>query len=305
MAFVVVTKHFKRKAYALALLLLFSLCPHQSLAVNHSDATSDIQDVIATHHFIWIGELFTDGTDKLLCVETEGRAYGLWNPLSDHLSATIPEEQMKTAPISDKCAHRGLHGSANNQELNNMMVNRLPIGGVRDGRHVNFSGGATLSLNLDGYSARCDLSLASYFTLTQQDGTTYSFYIVVRFKHPQLYVADECDDSGDEKQELMQEFDSISQLFSVDLGDGRTLLYSFANRNTRYERGPVILIVRAIPHAVWSSDDTVFIIPKDLLRPLLLKDGWKIRDLPTRYNALLKAIGKSPLRPTDEVKTTD
>jgi hypothetical protein len=258
--------------------------------------TDDIEDIIAKHHFTWIGNIFTDGTVKFLCVETDNHEYGLWNPLTDHLSATIPEKQRQSASIDEKCEHPGLHWLGTDQELNHMMVNRLPIGGVpaNDTSHSNFGDGATLSLVFDMYSKRCGPNLASYFTLTHRDGKTDSFYIVVRFKRPQLYVAENCDDSDDPKQELILDLDSIWQLNSVDLGDGRTLLFSNTNRYAPYGRGPVVLIVREIPNSVWSSDGNVFIIPTNLLRPQLMKDRWRIKDLSVRYNALLRVIGKLP-----------
>jgi len=280
---------FNLKAHALALFLVFSLCSHQSLAANEIRKTSDVEDVIATHHFIMIGDIFTDGTDKFLCVETEAHEYGLWNPKNDHLSTTTPEVKVKDAPLSDKCTHSGLHGLGTNQELNHMMVNMLPIGGIKpnDSSHANFSAGATLSLKSDPYSKFCGPNLSSYFVLTRRDGTLKSFYIVVRFKQPQLYAANNCDDSGDAQQTLMVQFDSIWQLSSVDLGNGKTLLFSYAAT----PRPPVILIVKAIPDSLWS-DENVFIIPENLLKPLLMKNGSNVKDLTVRYSALLTVIGK-------------
>jgi hypothetical protein len=274
---------------SVVLLLFISLCPHPGWAGSNDNVSPSIEDVIANHHFIWIGEIFTDGNAKVLCVDTDKHEYALWSPISDRLSVTASAKQMMSVPISEKCAHPNLHGLGTNEELNHMIVNRLPIGGIKpnDSSHSNFSNGATLSLVFDDPSSHCTSSLVSYFTLTYRDGTADSFYIVVRLSEPRQYVVKKgCDDSGDETQTLSEEFDSIAQLASVDLGNGKTLLYSY---DTRIHR-PVALIIRALPKSVWSSDRNVFIIPTSVLRPSLIKDGRQIKDLSVRYNALLKAI---------------
>jgi hypothetical protein len=287
----IIAKYFRVESFlqAMVLMAFLGFYSPQSLAATGTGQTSGIVDVVAAHHFIWIGNIFTDGHSKFLCVETEAHEYGLWSPLDDHLSATIPEARREAASNDEKCAHPGLHWVGTDQEVNHMGVNTLTSGGVapNDTSHSNFSGGATLSLISDGYSSRCGLNLANYFTLTRRDGTNDSFYIVVRFTRPQLYVAEHCDDSEADKQELVQEFGSIWNLESVDLGDGRTLLFSYA----KPAMSPVILILKTLPASVWS-DGNVFIVPKDFLRPHLINDGWKIGELAVRYDALMKVIGQ-------------
>jgi len=287
--------------WLLLLSIFFSLSAWQSSVADETAKVMGVEDIIAKHSFVWIGEAFTDGTNKFLCIETDEHRYALWNPVDDTLSAAVPEKDVMSAPISAKCPHQALHGREVNQLLNHTMVSSLPVGGIKshDVSDTNFGNDATLSVVFDNPSNHCGSSLKSYYTITYADGRAESFYIVTRLKKPQKYTVEGwCDGANGIKQEVAQHFDTIRSLESIALANHKTLIFSRDSRALK----PIALVIERVPTSVWASDDNVFIIPQSILRPLLVKDGWQIFDLNDRYRALLSVIGKTSPEATKEYK---
>jgi hypothetical protein len=85
-------KTLKSGASVLALLFLFSFYPHQSLGANETSKNTDIEDVIATHRFLSVSEIYSYDKVIWLCVQTKSRQYAFWNPTTDTLSNFYDKE---------------------------------------------------------------------------------------------------------------------------------------------------------------------------------------------------------------------
>ena len=154
----------------------------------------------------------------------------------------------------------------------------------------SFSGATEIHVTQGRNSAHCGgPNLNSFYTVTYSNGTTQSFYLVVRYiKMNEHTTGRWCEGWEDHKSGLLQRFDEESRLSSDDLGNGQTLIRASGVKKVV---GDVLLLVNGLPHAVWSSNRNVFVIPMPLLKPELDKadDDWG-----RRYKALLEVIHETP-----------
>jgi hypothetical protein len=122
-----------------------------------------------------------------------------------------------------------------------------------------------------------------------------SFYLFKRLRTPK--TSDEYwGIPPREGQKFSQAFEDIL-VDHMNLGDGKVLLVSdsyaqsgglcSACFNTFAQ--PTLLLLKAVPESVWSSDGDVFIVPKQVLWPALDNQNHNVF---TRYQAVLKAIGQ-------------
>ncbi len=74
---------------------------------------------------------------------------------------------------------------------------------------------------------------------------------------------------------------------ALDTGNGTTLLID-ANSNAAE---PVLLAVKSLPEGVWSSQQNIFMVPRDRLDPLLQQAAG---DPVRRFEALMSLIGQPP-----------
>jgi hypothetical protein len=222
--------------------------------------TADIEDVLATHHFISFDDLYTNGTDPLLCVETESHKYALWNPVSDTLSQESDEKCKPSSSLKE------FH----------TMISWRPLQGVPKSlaqHDTSFSEASEIYFVVDGGSPHCG-SGDAYYTITFLDGSLYSFYFVVRLIKPrEATINTMCEYAWDDPRKSYQESYTSETIHSVDIGNGRTLMYAYGRRVADYPS--VLMIVKRMPNAsIWvSQTKDAFIIPKFMLSPLLEKAG--------------------------------
>jgi hypothetical protein len=97
-----------------------------------------------------------------------------------------------------------------------------------------------------------------------------------------------CDEEGP-TMGIAQNFDAPGTIETIDIGNGRTLLFAPSGNDLPFwDNYPVLLEVTSIPKSVWTSDKNIFLVPrKDLEKAFRFENN-----LTKRYNAVLKAIGE-------------
>ncbi|HAM51854.1 MAG TPA: hypothetical protein DCP92_14645 [Nitrospiraceae bacterium] len=256
----------------------------QSTSDNSAKSRSEIQgtqveDMIKKWHFKWIGDIYSDGHDKLLCVGTENNQSAYWNPVKDSLSA----------PLKEKCG-----ASPKLSVLKVGVFQKLP-NGLTDlcCTDNSFGNGAKIYLESDGSSAHCGPgNFLFYYTVENKNGSTDSFYIIHRSNIP--IIVEEGIYCEDGPQKIEEYFDSPNSLATIDIGNGRTLLFGPASglRPPWFDNYPILLVLTSIPKSTWASDRNIFIVPrKDLESGLRFE-----HNLAARYKAVLRAIGEPSAR---------
>lgn len=220
----------------------------------------DAVDLNAKWHFISIGDWYSDGKDNLLCVQTATEKYAFWNPRTDTLSA----------PLDRKCEPgRGRR-----------LIEPTDSGPVK----LSFSGIAT---------GRCSEMFNSYSSVSFPDGDEGSFYVIKRLKEPELSNQYRCIPPRDGKK-FWQVFSQIDAAL-VNVGDNKLLLYADVEAMSGMCSAcistfaqPTLLLLRAVPKTVWSSNQDVFIVPKQVLDDAVADQS---DDVLSQYQAVMKVIG--------------
>jgi hypothetical protein len=249
--------------------LLFALFSTCARADSNNEENPIIVDASKSHNFISIGDLYTDGKNKYLCVGTPGKKFSLWNPVSDIVSVST---QIKGCEIRPDL------------RLMNPLVGPQPLKGLTNqtNKDVGFGSDAMIySIS----AQNCSPNFTNYFKLKYKSGDDIEFFIISRVKAPVVDdIGEYCEYSNGTKWSVTEKFRDIWNLASIDLGNGRSLLYSYDNSLSQ----PVLLIVRGIPKKLWSSNGNIFIVPKELLAPKLDKAS----NIIGRYKAVLAVIGQ-------------
>ncbi len=235
-----------------------------NLTFDHALSKDDVIDLNAKWHFISIGNWYSDGKDGLLCVQTATEKYALWNPRTDTVSA----------PSGNKCEPEPGF--------------RL-IEPTEDGPIKISSGGSV--------SGRCGAMFDFYYTVEFPDGSEGSFYVIQRLEEPQQNNEFWCGSPGREGKKFQQVFAPIDADL-VNVGDNKLLLYS----NSQAKSGmcdacwstfarPTLLLLKAAPETVWSSEGNVFIVPKEMFDANTAHQSDSVL---TQYQAMMKIIAEPP-----------
>jgi hypothetical protein len=231
---------------------------------------SQVKDLIKEWHFKAIGDVFLDGQNRVLLVRTENNQSAFWNPLTNTLSAplNLPWGHSPKLPFLNAAVHHKMSGSLKPWPSDNSFANGAKI--YQEG----------------GSSGHCGPNFVFYYTVENKDGSTDSFYIITRCYKPVTYES--CDEEGP-TMGIAQNFDAPITIETIDIGNGRTLLFAPSGNDLPFwDNYPVLLEVTSIPKSVWTSDKNIFLVPrKDLEKAFRFEN-----DLAIRYNAVLKAIGE-------------
>jgi hypothetical protein len=253
---------------------------------------SDVEDVIANHHFISFGDMYTDGNEKFLCVQTKDHKWAWWNPVSDTLSVPF---DMKNCSIIKDFYSMGL-----DLHLINNLVQSAGYSAMMPGFDGSSFSGGVIHSGDNNPANHCGPNLRTFYTVLQRDKTEDSFYLVARLKKPEISeVGPYCEAPA---QKIYQHFDTVGMLCSTDLGNGKTIIYSYGSRYSQ----PVLLLINTLPKTVWSSNSrNVFLVPASYISQDL---SWKAGpDIERRYKALMDVIkeSKSDLQVPVPVPITD
>lgn len=269
------------RAKALATNLFFLaliLSPGSAGAAQGADQASGIEDVIATRHLVPVGDLYTDGKSKFLCVQTKDGKFALWDPADGALSNVSDN---KKCEVSSE-----LH------EVRFIMTNgKLYCDHLPANCEARFSNGKIYSAT-DFGAPRGGPLFDYYYRVIHSDGTSSEFYLLRKSLKPRELTYPDWYDSSNGKARCVTLNYDVPLLESVDVGYGKTLLYSYGYDDSTV---PVMLLVSKLPDRVWSSAGAVFLIPKQLLPPAFIRSGWNLTD---QYNAFLQIMGE-PTTPSD------
>jgi len=258
----------------LSFLLLFSFL------YFFSARAEEIEDVVKKYNLLEVGtysgDLYSDGKDVFVCVQTDDRKFSLWKPRDD----TWSERTEKNCVIPD-----GLHRVIGQVQLS--VIDKMPPDVVAPLRAISatYAGGAQIYGDRDLTDNRCGPNITMYFTLKYNNGKGYSFYIISSAgNYREISINTRCWSSKSGTVKLKQEYGDVGTLQALDIGDGRTILYT-----RTVENRPILLLVTDLPETMWSSGRDVFLVPRSALLPELKKAGGNVL---ARYQALLKAIGR-------------
>lgn len=220
----------------------------------------------ARWHFKWVGnlyrDLYSDGRNELLCVQTNAGQYALWNPSDDTLSK----------PLMRKCGPTPvLHRT------------RPKI----DGLEVSTTGVA---------ASVCAQNFEFYYTVVSPNGRATSFYVISKLASPQQQDEYWCRGNAPNNAKFSQAYDEILVNF-MTLEDGTLLLAadSYAASSGLCSAcwskfaAPTLLRFKAMPDSIWSSGTGIFVVPKPLVEAALNDQN---DDNRARYEAVMKAIGE-------------
>jgi hypothetical protein len=130
----------------------------------------------------------------------------------------------------------------------------------------------------------CSPNINTYFRVKLNDKSYKKFYIIIRLKNPErVSLGIYCESSQGLEQHIVQDYDNIRGLTSIDLGNSRALWYSLDKRSIR----PFILIVSDVPKRSIAIDNDFFLVPVDDLKPKLERAG---PTLVKRYDVLLSVL---------------
>jgi hypothetical protein len=266
--------------------LILILSPSRVWSANGVNQSLEIEDVVTTRHLIPVGDLYTDGKNKYLCVQTEDRRYALWNPADGNLSHF---SEKKNCEISSD-----LHNIRFSMVNGLRYCNNLPANCA-----ASFSNGNIYSDSEGGAGGHCvSLLFDAYYRVVYSDGTTNEFYLLRKLLKPREYTLREwCDAANGKAQHVTLNYD-VPQISSVDIGNGKTLLFSYGHDDIS---APFMLIVSKLPDTVWSSARTVFLIPKRLILPGFPRTGLSLIN---QYNLFLQEMGESAMPSSDPQKQT-
>jgi hypothetical protein len=262
------------------LLLALILSPSRAEVAPATDQTAGIEDVVTTRHLIPAGDLYTDGTNQFLCVRTQNGEYALWNPADGSLSKAS--------------GNKNCDISSNLRSVKFTLVNAFGYCEALPANcEASFSNARVYSVSAG--TGKCGPIYDYYYRVFYSDGSTSEFYLIKKLLKPRnIAVSEWCDGADGKSLSVIRNYEN-ALLNSVDIGDGRTLMYSYGVDDLTV---PVLLIVSKLPDAVWSSAGAVFLIPKRLLLP----EGMKFDDDPNKpYEAILRIVGQS-LAPSNDRK---
>ena len=230
--------------------------------------TPDVIDVASKEGFISVGDLYTNGAEFFMCVQRRSGDFSLWNPVTGEASS----------PIAGKCnLPTGFHYIINN-------ITYPQLGSGKQIGNASFGGAIQIVRRTTGIN-NCGPNYTDYISITMNDGTREEYYVISRLKSKFTpKIPDECENALAPNASFAENFTDVNSMGSTDLGDGRTLLFSF-DRSAQL----VLLLISKLPSTVWSSNGNVFLVPRQILAPQLDNAG---SDEEGRYRALLRVIGQ-------------
>jgi hypothetical protein len=237
------------------------ICPSPSSTAAVIEGNPDIEDVNIRYHFVSLGDLYTDGRGKYLCVQVNHENFSLWNPLTGVLS---PQSKNKCEIGSNLRQMSALVTSVSGEETNRSISSK----------DTSFGSDGSLSTDFESHN-NCGQNFSNYFKLNQKGKQQNGFYIISRLKAP---ITISTEGQCNENESVTQYYDEVQMINSVYLGNDTTIIYSYQTRFV----DPLILLVHKIPTSVWSSRNNVFIIPQHTLSQNL--NG--ANDLLSRYKAV-------------------
>lgn len=251
---------------------MLCLCLLWQMTCFAGSASGDIVDLGDRLGIVSARYFFKVGSRVFLCVRDKANHEFLLDPVEFTASAQqrrtcsgFGKEVIATVPIAD-----------------------LPIKGPME-NVVGFSGAKSIELKYKHMTdnINCDPYLTGTYTVTYLNGSSSSFFLIGRLQTPDTISVNEdkrlCGNVSTGSVEVR--YDQVLGLLeSIDAGNGTTLLYA-------PNAPPVILLVRTLPDAVWSSKGNVYIIAADKLQPQLNKAG---PDPVKKYRVLLRMIGQAP-----------
>jgi hypothetical protein len=133
------------------------------------DASDPINNLAPTYDARAIGDLYTDGINKFLCIVTKSDRATMLN-----LSAGTSFDLSASRCPSTLIAH-----------IPNVTLRALNpiIDSAKEGK-ANFVSGSTVSMQFDNPTNHCGSNIRDYYTVTYSDGSERSFYVAVRLQKP-------------------------------------------------------------------------------------------------------------------------
>lgn len=258
------------------------------LTIECGAASGQVDNVIKKYHFTRIGHMYSDSQNYLLLVRTEDKQWAFWNPVTDAIS-----------PLEKQCQQVDRDGNMPSTCVNSLGLRS--VGAIVTLRYLktmpkkpfnadtSFSGGDIFADSTNEGNAKWGPNFMDYFTVEFKNNLTQKFYMIQKRTKPSHYEDPAyCDgDWCNRHRKIDQKFDTVTGLSSLNIGDGRTLLFDPDNPYGY----PILLVVTSIPKDVWSSDGNVFIIPAEILLPKLHEAT--STNLVARYKAVLDVIDKS------------
>jgi hypothetical protein len=262
-----------------------------------------VVDLTDKLHLTRVGDVITDGRTLFVCVENTKHVTYLMNVVTYKLERSLPfaTEGCGTRLPSDlqrlkmSIQYRPVSGISNADIASALDAARIKAEQANGPLPTNSSFfGGKIYLRTVAVTQNCGPNLPYYYTVMYPSGDSYSFYLIVRLKRPVVppisrfcQIVGEGEDVEPGRERIYQfYFEDEGFMRSIDTGNGTTLLIDESSNAVE----PVLLAVRSLPSAVWSSHDNVFIVPRDRLLPLLDKAG---SDSTKRIQALTSLIGQA------------
>lgn len=242
----------------LALLLIANV---HNTALAQASSHETILDLNQNWHFTEIDGAYTNGRDTLLCAKAEAGGYVLWNPNNNAIEQRLRERCNADHSI----------------------------------RHLFYPDLGNIKASITGVAPpSCGTMLDFYNTVTFPDGDQGSFYVIERLASPQKEEQYWCMPPVQGGQKFKQNYDEVEVNF-VALKDGSLLLFSDTRANSALCRacqttfvGPVLIRLRSVPTFVWSSGNSLFLVPRNSF-----PQGFDSEiDNSVRYKFLIGAISK-------------
>ena len=232
-----------------------------------------------------VGDVITDGHNHFVCVEDKRHWAYLMNVTTYKRTRYLPFEG-GPAGCSARLPADLKRVNTSVQYGTVQTIEDYPL------RSEASFAGAKILLRNAGVARVCGPTLPFYYTVNYPK-SSYSFYLIVRLKTPlQLHIASYCanvaTDAAIPGRDRIYQFlfGDEGLIQAIDTGNGATLLIDGNSNATE----PVLLTVKSLPATVWSSSQqNVFIVPRDILDPVLQKAGL---DPVKRFDALMAVIGQ-------------
>ncbi len=238
-----------------------------NVAWSSEPAVVDLADRLGIES---VGDFIKTNGRVFLCVQSAEHRELLWNP-DDTTSLRGASNGCRVPPGG---------------RFTNALVDYPPEEGVTAiPRETGFAGAQSITLATTG-TTKCGPILPLYYRVALP-GRAASFYLIVRLKKAvTLSLPQQCREEVGDGHTYAFEFAEVATLSSLDLHDGKTLLYGWHADAAK----PALLLVHLLPSTVWSSQARdVFLIPQEILGPLLQAAG---PNPGKRYRALLNVIGE-------------
>jgi len=265
---------------ACASLTVLALSACQAFAPQRSEVVDLTQRLQLTK----VGDVITDGHARFVCVEDNKHWAYLMNVTTYKRTRYLP-----FAGGSAGCSSR-LPADLKRVNTSVQYATVQTIADFPLRSEASFSGARILLRNA-GAARVCGPNLPFYYTVNYPN-SSYSFYLIVRLKTPlQLHIASYCANVATDAAK--PGIDRVYQFYfgdegliqAIDTGNGATLLIDGNSNATE----PVLLTVKSLPATVWSSQQNIFIVPRDVLDPVLQQAGL---DPVKRFEALMAVIGQ-------------